>query len=255
MTRVLKIGGRVQSDAALAPTVAAAARGGGIVVVHGGGDDISALQRQLGHEPRFSGGRRVTSDAELDIVRMVLSGSANKRLVAAFGAAGARAVGLSGEDGRLLRAHVAPGAPLGRVGERVSADPALLHDLLSTGWLPVVSPLARDADDPGASGLNVNGDDAAAAIAAALAAAELVFVADVPGVLVDGAVVPTLGGDEASSLITRGIAAGGMAAKIEAALRALALGVSRVRITNLTSVNDPAGGTAFLSHSAAPWQQ
>jgi acetylglutamate kinase len=253
VTTVLKIGGRVQEDPRLAAAVAAAARAlpGGLVVVHGGGDDISRLQRQLGHEPRFVGGRSATSEAELSIVSMVLSGAANKRLVAAFSAAGARAVGISGEDGGVLRAHVAPGAPLGRVGERTHADATLLQDLLKAGWLPVISPLARDADDVSASGLNVNGDDAAAAIAAALHADELIFLADVAGVLVEGVPVNDLSHERAASLITSGVAAGGMAAKLEAGYLALASGVRRVRIGDLSAVSDTTTGTVLLPTTAS----
>jgi acetylglutamate kinase len=252
MTTVVKIGGRVQEDPRLAPAVASAAhaRPGGLVIVHGGGDDISRLQRQLGHEPRFVGGRRTTTGAELDIVRMVLSGSANKRLTAAFQSAGARAVGVSGEDGGLLSAHVAPGAPLGRVGERTRADAALLRDLLRAGWLPVVSPLARDADDASGAGLNVNGDDAAAAIAAALGADELIFLADVEGVLVDGTPLAELSHEFAGTLVSTGVAAGGMAAKLEAGHSALASGVRRVRIGDLTALSDAARGTVLLPTTA-----
>jgi acetylglutamate kinase len=253
MTTVVKIGGRVQEDERLPAAIATAARAmpGAFVVVHGGGDDISRLQRQLGHEPRFVGGRRATTEAELDIVRMVLSGSANKRLVASFIAAGARAVGISGEDGGLLVAHVAPGAPLGRVGERTRADATLLRDLLHAGWMPVVSPLARDADHPSGAGLNVNGDDAAAAIASALGADELIFVADVAGVLVDGTAAAELSADQAAALITSGVAAGGMAAKLEAGNSALSSGVRRVRIGDLTTLADTASGTVLL-HTTAP---
>jgi acetylglutamate kinase len=258
VSRVIKIGGRVQADSALPAALAASQRStpGGVVVVHGGGDEVSRLQRRLGLEPRFVGGRRATSEADLEVVRMVLSGSANKRLVAALQGAGARAVGVSGEDGNLLVARVARGAPLGRVGERVDADPALLRDLLAHGWLPVVSPLARDADSASSAALNVNGDDAAAAVAAALDADELVFVADVPGVLVGGAVVPSLAADEAVGLMGRGIAQGGMAAKLEAACSALARGVHRVRIAGLAALDDTSQGTTLHSSTpVVPWQQ
>lgn len=252
MTTVIKIGGRVQEDPQLPTAIAAAARSnaGRVVIVHGGGDDISRLQRQLGHEPRFVGGRRATTEPELDIVRMVLSGSANKRLTAAFQSAGVRAVGVSGEDGGLLTAFVAAGAPLGRVGERTRADVTLLKDLLNAGWMPVVSPLARDGDDATGKGLNVNGDDAAAAIAAALAADELIFVADVAGVKADGATVPTLSHDRAATLIASGVAAGGMAAKLEAGYAALTHGVRRVRIGDLTALANSSSGTDLLPTTA-----
>jgi len=258
MTRVIKIGGRVQSDPRLPGLLAAAHRAapGGVVVVHGGGDDVTALQRRLGHEPSFVGGRRITSAAELDIVRMVLSGGANKRLVAALISAGVKAAGVSGEDGGLLEARVAYGAPLGRVGEHVTADATLVRDLLAHGWLPVVSPIARDADSATGDALNVNGDDAAAALAAALAADELVFVADVPGVVVREAIAPSLATDAAADLIRAGIAAGGMAAKLEAGFAALSKGVKRVRIANLDALDDPAQGTSLLpSLTAVPWRR
>ena len=268
MKRVIKLGGRVQDDPGLPAAIASVATGrvvdaaprtGGqrsdVVVVHGGGDEISALQRRLGYEPRFVGGRRATSESELAVVRMVLSGTANKRLVAALQTVGVRAVGLSGEDGGLLTARVAPGAPLGRVGDGVRADAAVLRDLVAAGWLPVVSPLARDGDGDGA-GLNVNGDDAAAAIAAAWSADELVFVADVEGVIVDGGVRSALTHDEGSDLIARGVAAGGMAAKIEAGFHALERGVARVRIAGLNALGDPARGTTLISTpTVAPWQR
>lgn len=255
MIRVVKIGGRVQRDPMLAQRLADAARAsaGGLVVVHGGGDEVSALQRRLGLEPRFVSGRRVTTPDELEIVRMVLSGTTNKRLVSLCRAAGLRAVGISGEDGGLLVAHVADGAPLGRVGERATADASLVLDLLASGWIPVISPLARDADDSG-GGLNVNGDDAAAAIAAAIGAAELVFVADVAGVLVDGVLAPALSVADAHGLIQRGIAAGGMAAKLDAGCRALSHGVTRVRITDLAGLTEPTRGTALLpATTLVPW--
>jgi acetylglutamate kinase len=257
MIRVVKVGGRVQDDPRLAEVLANAAgnAAGALIVVHGGGDEISRLQRQLGHEPRFVGGRRTTTEAELEVVRMVLSGSANKRLVAALLGRGVRAVGISGEDGALLQARTAPGAPLGRVGERLHVDAALVRDLLAAGWLPVVSPVARDADAPSGAALNVNGDDAAAAIAAGVEASELVFVADVPGVLVDDNVQHTLGYDEARGLITRGVAAGGMAAKLQAGHAALAGGVSRVRIGDLQAITSLAAGTTLLPPNVTQWQR
>ncbi|MDH5234639.1 MAG: acetylglutamate kinase [Gemmatimonadota bacterium] len=242
--RVVKIGGRVQGDAGLFDSIksGAAIPGARIVVVHGGGDEVSMLQRRLGVDPTFVGGRRVTSASDLDLVRMVLSGLVNKRLVARLIAVGVRAVGVSGEDGDLLTARVTDES-LGRVGGDVFADATLVADLLNGGWLPVVSPLARERDAETGAGLNVNGDDAAAAIAAGLGADELLFVADVPGVLENGATLTGIDSSAVTVLIARGVVQGGMRAKLEAAVAALRNGVRRVRIASLAGIADPAVGT------------
>jgi acetylglutamate kinase len=244
--RVVKLGGRVQQSPALHAALAEAWRTapGTLCIVHGGGDEISTLQRAFGLEPRFVGGRRATSAAEIDLVRMALSGSANKRLVAALASAGAPAVGLSGEDGALLVARQAAGGALGRVGEPAAVQTDLLVALFDAGFLPVVSPLASAEDGNGA--LNVNGDDAAAAFASALGADELLLLADVDGVMAGGAVVPALDAEGAAAMIAAGTAAGGMAAKLEAALRALDAGVPRVRIGGVRALTDPSSGTALM---------
>lgn len=243
--RVVKVGGRAQGDARLAAALAAAwvQSMGGLCVVHGGGDEVSAVQRRLGLEPTFHGGRRVTSVDDLEVVRMVLSGTTNKRLTAQLVGEGVRAVGISGEDANLFRAHATEAATMGRVGGQVQVDPSLVRHLLAGGFMPVVSPLARDADDPAGAGLNVNGDDAAAALAVALGADELVLVADVPGVLRDGRLVRTIDETAARALILSGVAAGGMAAKLEAALTAVRGGVRSVRIAGLEGIGDVAAGT------------
>ena len=246
MRQVIKLGGRVQQSGAVHEAIARAWRAapGSLCIVHGGGDEVSRLQRAFGIEPKFVGGRRVTSPDELDLVRMALSGSANKRLVAALQAAGAPAAGLSGEDGRLLVARQAAGGELGRVGEPVVINRAVLTALYDGGFLPVISPLGCAEDGSGA--LNVNGDDAAAAIAAELGADELLLLADVDGVMADGAVIPMLDADGAATLIAAGTAAGGMAAKLDAALRALEAGVPRVRIGGVGALADSSSGTALM---------
>lgn len=244
MRRVVKIGGRAQGDPQVIVQLAAASgRGESLVIVHGGGDEVSTLQRRLGLEPQFRGGRRVTSAEDLEIVRMVLSGATNKRLVAQLLSAGVRAVGLSGEDAALLTARITD-PDFGRVGGAMTAHTELLTHLWSGGFIPVVSPLGRDADDPQGGGLNVNGDDAAAAIAAALGADELLLVADVAGVLDDaGAVIAELDGPAAQSLVASGVAKGGMAAKLEAGALALRGGVRRVRIGDLRAITNASAGT------------
>jgi acetylglutamate kinase len=244
--RVIKIGGRVQSAANLPAIIAAEWRTapGSLCVVHGGGDEVSKLQRAFGLEPAFVGGRRVTASHDIELLRMALSGSANKRLVSALGACGVPAIGISGEDAALVVARHIDAEGLGQVGvpERVNAE--LLQHLLDGGYLPVVSPLSSGpGSDEAGSGLNVNGDDAAAAIAIALGADELLLVADVPGVLARGALVPAIDADEAAQAIELGWAQGGMSAKLEAAVRAIDGGVDRVRIGDLTTITDRRAGT------------
>jgi acetylglutamate kinase len=178
---------------------------------------------------------------------MALSGSANKQLVASLTAEGVAAVGVSGEDASLLAACAFNAAVLGRVGVPVHVNVALLHALLAHNFLPVISPLACDVDATHGSALNVNADDAAAAIASALDADELLLISDVPGVIVEGVTAATLSGDEAAQAVESGIATGGMATKLRAALDALRRGVPQVRIGGLDALLDPSLGTILLA--------
>ena len=248
----MKIGGRAQGDAALARLLADVARAGDeLVVVHGGGDEVSALQRRLGSEPTFIGGRRVTTEADMEVVRMVLSGTVNKRLVRQLIDEGVAAVGLSGEDGGILSAQLLDNGALGSVGEPLAANVRPIEALLTAGFVPVVSPLGRHAET--GQGLNINGDDAAAAIAGALRADELLLLADVPGVLdPTGALVPIISVDAVDEMIASGVARGGMSAKLQAARRALAAGVGAVRISDVNALVNPGVGTRLTNaHSTA----
>lgn len=248
MTIVVKLGGRVQSDPRLADVIASrwTASPGFMCIVHGGGDEISALQKQLGRDPSFVNGRRVTTEEDLELVRMVLSGSANKRLVSAFCAHGIPAVGLSGEDARLLSAEPIDPEKFGKAGKPVHSNVSVLQTLLADGFLPVISPVASDSTSDTGAALNVNGDDAAAAIAAALGA-ELWLVADVDGVLTDsGSVLPELDQDRMSSLVAGGTVSKGMHAKLEAGFAALSAGCPAVRVCSLDAFIDPEAGT-FLT--------
>lgn len=246
MTRVIKIGGRPQSSPSLPGALATASRAiGGVVVVHGGGDEVSILQGALGGSTKFVNGRRVTMEKDIDIVRMALSGSANKRLVAALNDAGLSAVGLSGEDAALIGATPMDPEQLGFVGAPSKINAKLLRHLIDGGFLPVISPVSRDASGTMGSALNVNGDDAAAAIAVALKATELLLVADVEGVMSDGMVVPSLTPADAQRLIDNGTAAGGMQAKLQAGMAALAGGVGRVRISDIGAIEDLSRGTTL----------
>ena len=247
MTRVIKIGGRAQVDPSLTTRITRAWNDtrGELVVVHGGGDEISELQRRLGSNASFIGGRRVTTHTDIDLVRMVLSGVANKRLVSALVAASVPAVGISGEDGGLITA-VQLDVELGRVGRPVSVNPVLLELLLGAGFLPVVSPISSATGDANGGALNVNGDDAAAAIALALGAEELVLVVDVEGVLDrKGKVVDILERADASGLVSGGIVNQGMLAKLEAGFAALAGGVGKVRIAGLSGLDGRNAGTTL----------
>jgi acetylglutamate kinase len=249
MTRVIKVGGRPQLDPALPAALAAAHRAAprSLVVVHGGGDEVSALQRLHGVTAQFNGGRRVTSALDLEIIRMALSGSANKRLTSSLNDAGVAAVGLSGEDAGLLRAAPFDRERYGYVGTPVGVNVILLQHLLDGQFLPVVSPVSRsdDARTAGGATLNVNGDDAAAAIAVALGATEMLLVSDVEGVLVNGVPVALLGAEEAQQAIDDGTAGGGMAAKLQAALSALDGGVVRVRISDIAAIERLDRGTVL----------
>jgi acetylglutamate kinase len=243
--KVIKLGGRVQSDPALVTTVSDLwrARPGDMCIVHGGGDEISSLQKSLGREPRFVNGRRITTDEDIELVRMILSGSANKRLVSWLSSAGIPAVGISGEDGGLLIAEPIDIETFGRSGEPVSADARLITALLSSGFLPVISPVGTNSTSETKDALNVNGDDAAAVIAGALGA-ELWLIADVPGVMDEKRIlIDELDQSAADALVSDGTVNRGMHAKLEAGFMALAAGAASVRIAGLEALSGKGSGT------------
>jgi len=239
---VVKLGGNEVDDRAWLERlgVALAARSGATVVVHGGGKEVSALQRALGAEPEWRDGLRVTTEQGMQAVAMVLSGIVNKRLASALLSAGVDAVGISGEDGALIEAEVARGGAMGRTGEVSRVRAPLLHAWIAQGLVPVVSPVSRGPDG---RPLNVNADDAAAAVAGAMRAGELLFVSNIPGVRAGGSVRAEVGAEEVEALIGDGTAAGGMAPKLRAAARAAAAGVGRVRIGGVEMLGDEAAGT------------
>lgn len=247
---VVKVGGHELDDPAFVTGLAEAvgalrAAGRAVVVVHGGGRAIAALQAQLELPVRTVDGRRVTDDAALDVVEMVLSGLVNKRLVAAFVGAGIDALGLSGVDRGLLRcrplAH--PTADLGRVGLVEAVRRPVLDGLLAEGVVPVVSPVSLGPDG---RSWNVNADDAAAALAAALGAARLVLVSNVPGVRLADGVADRLDAADVEAAIDGGAIAGGMVPKVQAALAAVMAGVGEARIVDLAGLAS-GGGTAIVA--------
>jgi acetylglutamate kinase len=180
-------------------------------------------------------------------VEMVLGGPVNRLIVAALRRAGVDALGLSGVDGGLLKAEPQDPA-LGHVGRVVAVRSSLLESLLLAGLTPVVAPMAPDGS--GGLPLNVNADDAAAAVAGALGAAELLLVSDVAAVRVGGALRATLNVAEVPSLVATGAVRGGMVTKVRAAAAALAAGAGAVRIGGLEMLDSPTAGTRIIPAAA-----
>jgi acetylglutamate kinase len=220
------------------------------VLVHGGGAEVSRISRELGIEPLFHEGVRVTSPEEMDIVEMILCGRVGKRLVRLFQSCGLPAVGLSGADGRIFT-----GRPLGRILERETrtgnverVEPGLLEVLLGAGYFPV---LASTTADESGTGVNINADTVAFELSCALGSSSLLFLSDIPGVLRGGKVLARLDRAGAHEAIRDGTITGGMIPKATAALEALKKGVSRVVIGqyggrgSLTALLEGGLGTTF----------
>jgi acetylglutamate kinase len=185
----------------------------------------------------------VTTDADIDIVRMALSGVSNKRLVAALSERGVNAIGLSGEDGSLIEARPIDIDRLGHVGTPCRINTSFLKALLAAGFVPVISPLSRGVGGTASSALNVNGDDAAAAIAVDVGAEELLLIVDVVGVMRHGTMVCELDAEGAQQMLDDGSASAGMRAKLQAAMVAANAGVPRVRIGDIHAIADSNRGT------------
>ena len=205
------------------------------VIVHGGGPQIGALMKRLGKEPRFVGGMRVTDEETMEIVEMVLVGKINKEIVGLINLHGGRAVGLSGKDGSLIRAHkrlhrTADGtmADIGLVGEVDAVNPELIRLLEEDGFIPVIAPVGVGS---GGETYNINADLVAGDVAAALSAEKLMHLTDVQGIKgQDGRHISTLTKQEAERLIKAGVIDGGMLPKVESSLRALAGGAQKAHI-------------------------
>ena len=205
------------------------------VIVHGGGPQIGALMKRLGKEPRFVGGMRVTDEETMEIVEMVLVGKINKEIVGLINLHGGRAVGLSGKDGTLIRAHkrlhrTADGtmADIGLVGEVDAVNPELIRLLEEDGFIPVIAPVGVGT---GGETYNINADLVAGDVAAALGAEKLIHLTDVQGIKDgEGRHISTLTKQEAERLIKAGVIDGGMLPKVESSLRALAGGAQKAHI-------------------------
>jgi acetylglutamate kinase len=197
------------------------------VVVHGGGPMINAMLEKLAIKSEFVNGKRVTDQATVEVVEMVLSGTVNKRIVQAINRQGGKAIGLSGKDADLMVCDQT-NPDLGFVGTPADMNPQVLRDLFSNGTIPVIAPLGA-----GRAGetFNVNGDTAAGAIAGALGADRLLLLTDVSGVKNgDGEVMTELKSQQIRDLIADGTIAGGMIPKTETALDAIERGVRAVVI-------------------------
>ncbi|NDV02237.1 acetylglutamate kinase [Pseudoroseicyclus tamaricis] len=200
------------------------------VVVHGGGPMINEMLGKLGIESHFVNGKRVTDQATVEVVEMVLTGLVNKRIVQAIMDEGGRAVGLSGKDDDLMVCE-ADDPQLGFVGRPIEMNVQVLRDLFKAGIIPVIAPVATGMD-PNET-FNVNGDTAAGAIAGALKADRLLLLTDVPGVKdADGNVVTQLSPEQVRAMIDDGTISGGMIPKVETALQAVEKGVRAAVIIN-----------------------
>lgn len=201
------------------------------VVVHGGGPQIGQMLKALNIESHFREGYRVTDDATMDVVEMVLVGKVNKEIVNLINLHGGQAVGLSGKDGMLVKAEPKElsiekkNAPpeiidLGKVGEVKSVNTTLIESLLRDDFIPVIAPVG--VDDEGHT-YNINADSVAGAVASALKAKRLHLLTDVPGLLdADGELITSLSTKEAFECIDSGVITGGMIPKIKCCIEAVA---------------------------------
>lgn len=200
------------------------------VVVHGGGPQIGQMLARLGKVSEFRDGQRVTDAETLEIARMVLVGKVNREIVSAMNVHGPLAVGLSGEDAKLITA-VRRGTELGFVGDVEVVAPDILQRLLAQGLVPVVATIGTDT---AGQAYNINADAVAGAVAAALDAEKLVVLTDVEGVRADPgdpeSLLRTLSLADLESMLASGAAGGGMAPKAEACIRALRGGVRRAHV-------------------------
>lgn len=200
------------------------------VVVHGGGPQISEMMERLGKESEFRDGLRVTDAETVDIARMVLVGRVNPQIVSAINVHGNYAVGVSGEDGGLIRA-VTRDPALGFVGDVTEIDPSVVRRLLDDEFIPVVATIGTD---PSGQSYNINADTVAAEIAVALGAEKLIYLTDIDGVRRDVAdpasLIRQTTPAELDRLVAEGVIAGGMIPKVASCIDAVRRGVRRVHM-------------------------
>jgi acetylglutamate kinase len=263
-TIVIKYGGHAMTDDSLKASFAADVVmlkqiGVRPVIVHGGGPQIAETLEGMGRQSRFIDGRRVTDDETMEVVERVLGGKVNREIVELIGQAGGKAVGCTGSEDGLLRVQkkLIDGQDLGRVGEVVAVDPSVVRVAIDAGFIPVIAPIGVDAN-----GLthNVNADEAAGALAAALEAEKLMLLTDIEGVLDDkNQLISEFSVEECSRLIENGTIKGGMIPKMECCIQALSGNVARTHIVDgrvlhavlLEIFSDDAGiGTLLVPSSA-----
>jgi acetylglutamate kinase len=203
------------------------------VVVHGGGPQIGEWMARAGKSPVFHEGLRVTDAETLDIVRMVLVGKVNRDIVAAINAHGPLAVGLSGEDARLITASVHSGGRLGYVGEVTEVDPSIVQRVLAEGLIPVIATIGSDLSG---QSYNINADTVAGAVASALSAEKLVYLTDVDGLRRDRAnpdsLVHSVDVAELEAMVADQTVADGMIPKAKACIQAVRAGVGHAHVLN-----------------------
>ena len=234
---VAKYGGNAMTDPALKKSVMQdilllSLVGVKVILVHGGGPEISAMLKRLSIESHFENGLRVTDDATMEVVQMMLAGKVNKSLAADLTALGGKAVGLCGIDGGLIKVHKKD-EKLGQVGEIDSINKKILDDLLDGGFIPVISSIGiDDAGNP----YNINADTAAAKIAAAIHAESMVVMSNINGVLKDkddpDSLIKKITLTDAEALKKDGTIAGGMIPKVDCCTNAVKEGVKKVFIIN-----------------------
>jgi acetylglutamate kinase len=212
-----------------------------VVVVHGGGPEITALMKQMGREPEFVHGLRVTDRETMEIAEMVLVGKLNPEIVALINYHGGKAVGLSGKDGGMIQAKkslltkVIDGESriydIGFVGDVEKVDPRIVKAVIDAGYIPVIAPIGVGANN---QSYNINADYVAGDVAGALQADKLLLLTDVEGVFRDykdkSTLIPSLTLCEVDQLINDGIIAGGMIPKVQACINAIEKGVKKVNI-------------------------
>lgn len=200
------------------------------VIVHGGGPKINEMLERLKIESKFVDGLRVTDEAAMEVVEMVLSGNVNKEITTLINEHGAKALGVSGKDAGFLKARARDNGKYGLVGEIMEIDDSVVRNLIADKFIPVIAPIAS-GEKMGHPGYNINADLAASKIAASLNASKIIFMTDIPGVLDnDKNLLETLTEEEIEVLKANGTIHGGMIPKVDACLEAINGGVTKAHI-------------------------